>query len=152
MLSQSLVVNMWWCNELHLKMPKESKDSFFLLLPKGRTFQREFYVSYFFGWNWRKLDGGRETWMTGWQAAIVTLPLGNPAIMLSGRIDLQEGVKKTAARRERAGQRGVRMKVQRGIMFVSKSGWFDFYHAQWKGWHFGNALFLTLAFQINKSL
>lgn len=154
MLSQSLVVNMWRCNDLRLKMPKKSKVSFFLLLPKGRTFRIEFYVSYFFfgvklAWTGRR-ERNLNDRMTG---NYCDPPLRKPSHHVVRPYRSPGGSEKDCGtRRESGGQRGVRMKVQGGIMFLSKSGCFDFYHAQWKGWHFGNALFLTLAFQINKSL
>lgn len=138
-----------------------SLEYFFLemFLSKGQAFQMDVSCCLFlylflisFGWKC-KLDRWRETWMAKWRAAAVTLPSGNPAIILSGHIDLRERVKKTEMERESWremwGVMVAGMKTQKGIMFLSKSGWFGFYHARW---HFSNALVLALAFQINKSL
>lgn len=94
-----------------------------------------------------KLSRRGKTWKREiaerWQATVVThLPLGNPAIMLSGRIDLRERARQTVLWR----QREVGMKVQKGRMFVSKSGWWDFIMLSERGdisvmlcsslWHF----------------
>lgn len=73
-------------------------------------------------------------------------PLGKPAIILSGRIDRGERVKETVP----ATERGNKSRTER--MFLSKSGWCVILSCSLKGWHFSNALFLTLAFQMNKSL
>lgn len=88
--------------------------------------------------------------MARWQATVAThLPLGNPAIMLSGRIDPRERVKESVLKKERdkdgGGQRYMdESKEGKNVRFQK---WpVRFYHAQWKGdisvmlyssrWHF----------------
>ena len=102
---------------------------------------------YFFISRNHELSRRGKTWkreiMARWQATVAThLPLGNPAIMLSGRIDLRERVKETVLPERGRGRdesaEGKTVRFQKWLVW--------FYHAQWKGdisvmlysslWHF----------------